>query len=170
MIEAKKGMDSKEKNLKKLSSLHPHPENVKDELFVSNDFFDSRDLVQVKYEMIRRVCSDGWSVVRAASTFGFSRVAFYRAKAAFEKAGLPGLLPLRPGPRNPHKLSPDILSYIKKSLEDKTVSNSKQLSKMIEQKFKVSIHPRTIERAIARMKKNASRQYIFTKAVTCYCR
>ena len=153
MVEAKKDMDSKEKILKKQSSLNPHPENVKDELFMSSDFFDSRDLVQVKYEMIRRVCRDGWSVVRTASTFGFSRVAFYRAKAAFEKAGLPGLLPLRPGPKNPHKLSPDILLYIKKSMEDKTVSNSKELSKTIEQKFEISIHPRTIERAIARMKK-----------------
>ena len=153
MDEAKKDMDFKEEILKKQGSLNPHPENVKDELFMSSDFFDSRDLVQVKYEMIRRVCRDGWSVVRAASTFGFSRVAFYRAKAAFEKAGLPGLLPLRPGHKNPHKLSPDILLYIKKSLEDKTVSNSKELSKMIEQKFEISIHPRTIERAIARMKK-----------------
>jgi transposase len=103
--------------------------------------------------MIRRVCREGWSVVRAAGTFGFSRVAFYRARAAFEKAGLPGLLPLRPGPKNPHKLSPDILLYIKKSLEGETVPNSKDLSKMIEQKFGTSIHPRTIERAIARVKK-----------------
>ena len=153
MDDAKKDIDSKEEFLKKQSSLNPYPENVKDELFMSGDFFDPRDLVQVKYEMIRRVCREGWSVVRAAGTFGFSRVAFYRAWAAFEKAGLPGLLPLRPGPKNPHKLSPDILLYIKKSLEGETVPNSKDLSKMIEQKFGTSIHPRTIERAIARVKK-----------------
>jgi len=153
MAEAKKDMDSKEEFLKKQGALNPHPETVADELFINCDFFDSRDLVQVKYEMIRRVCEDGWSVVRAARTFGFSRVVFYRAKTAFEKFGLPGLLPLRPGPKKPHKLSPDILLYIKKSLEDKAVSNSKELSQTIEQKFEISIHPRTIERAIARMKK-----------------
>jgi len=153
MTEVRKYTNSKEEILKKQSSLNPHPENVKDELFMSSDFFDPSDLVQVKYEMIRRVCRDGWSVVRAAGTFGFSRVAFYRAKTAFEKAGLPGLLPLRPGPKEPHKLSPDILLYITKSLEGEVVPNSKELSKMIEQKFEVSIHPRTIERATARMKK-----------------
>ena len=153
MTEAKKDTNSKEDILKKQSSLNPHPENVKDELFMGGDFFDPRDLVQVKYEMIRRVSKDGWSVVRAAGTFGFSRVAFYRAKTAFEKTGLPGLIPLRPGPKEPHKLSPDILLYITKLLESEVVPNSKELSKMIEQKFEILIHPRTIERAIARVKK-----------------
>jgi len=153
MTAAKKDMDFKQETLKKQGVLNPHPDTVTDELFMNHDFFDSRDLVQVKYEMIRRVSKDGWSVVRAARTFGFSRVAFYRAKAAFEKSGLLGLLPLRPGPRKPHKLSPEILLYIKESLEDKTVPDSKRLSQAIQQKFGISIHPRTIERALARMKK-----------------
>jgi len=153
MTAAKKDMDFKQETLKKQGALNPHPDSVTDELFMNHDFFDSRDLVQVKYEMIRRVCKDGWSVVRAARTFGFSRVAFYRARAAFEKSGLPGLLPLRPGPRKPHKLSPEILLYIKESREDKTVPDSKGLSQAIQRKFAISIHPRTIERALARMKK-----------------
>lgn len=153
MAEAKKDIVSKEEILKKQGALNPHPGTVTDELFINCDFFDSRDLVQVKYEMLRRVRKDGWSVVRAARTFGFSRVAFYRAKTAFEKSGLPGLLPLRPGPKRPHKLSPEILLYIKEFLEGKTVSDSKGLSQAIQQKFGISIHPRTIERAIARMKK-----------------
>ena len=153
MAEHEKRINSKEEILKTQRALNPHPENVKDELFMSSKFFDSRDLVQVKYEMIRRVSKDGWSVVRAARTFGFSRVAFYRARTAFEKAGLLGLIPLRSGPKGPHKLSPDILLYITKSLEGEVVPKSKDLSKMIEQQFEISIHPRTIERAIARMKK-----------------
>ena len=168
MAEPEKDMNFKRGILKKHGALNPHPETVSDELFVNGVFFDPYDLVQVKYEMIRRVYKDGWSVVRAARTFGFSRVAFYRARAAFEKTGLPGLLSLRPGPRKPHKLSPDILLYIKKSLEDETSSNTKDLSKTIEQKFEVSIHPRTIERAIARMKKNENRRDLLTKTVTCY--
>ncbi|NQV34957.1 MAG: helix-turn-helix domain-containing protein [Phycisphaeraceae bacterium] len=153
MADANKDMDPKEDILKKQGTLNPHPETVTDELFANHDFFDPHDIAQVKYEMLRRVCKDGWSIVQAARTFGFSRVAFYRAKTAFEKAGLPGLLPLRPGPRRPHKLSPEILLYIKESLADKTVTSSKELSKKIEQQFKISIHPRTLERAIARLKK-----------------
>ena len=153
MTAANKDMDFKQETLRKQGALNPHPDSVTDELFMNHDFFDSRDLVQVKYEMIRRVSKDGWSVVRAARTFGFSRVAFYRARAAFEKSGLPGLLSLRPGPRKPHKLSPEILLYIKESREDKTVPDSKGLSQAIQRKFAISIHPRTIERALARMKK-----------------
>ena len=36
-------------------ALHPHPEHVTDDLFVTREFFDPRDVVQVKYEMLRRV-------------------------------------------------------------------------------------------------------------------
>ena len=41
--------------LRRHSSLNPHPEKVRDELFLSNAFFDPCDIVQVKYEMLRRV-------------------------------------------------------------------------------------------------------------------
>jgi hypothetical protein len=64
-----------------------------------NEFFDPLDLVQVKYEMLRRVRADHKSIRRAAQDFGFSRPSVYRARAAFERAGLPGLLPAERGPR-----------------------------------------------------------------------
>ena len=54
-------------------------EAARDELFLRHEFFDPRDLVQVKYEMLRRVRVDGASVSQAARDFGFSRTAFYRA-------------------------------------------------------------------------------------------
>ena len=79
---------------------------MSDPAFVSGDpFFDARDLVQVKYEMLRRARQDGSTVSDAAAAFGFSRPSFYEAKAAYESGGLPGLLPKRPGPRRAHKLS-----------------------------------------------------------------
>jgi hypothetical protein len=63
-----------------------------------NPFFDARDLVQVKYEMLRRVRQEGRRVTKSAAAFGFSRPSFYEAQASFEIGGLPGLLPQRPGP------------------------------------------------------------------------
>jgi hypothetical protein len=44
--------------------LNPSPERVTDELF--QEFFDPRDLVQVKYEMLRRVQTEGQPVGRSA--------------------------------------------------------------------------------------------------------
>ena len=52
---------------------------VTDELFASSGFFDVTDIVQVKYEMLRRVAIDGISVRDATHAFGLSRQAFYLA-------------------------------------------------------------------------------------------
>ena len=66
---------------------NPHLQTVTDPLFVSgNTFFDPRDLVQVKYEMLHRV-QEGQSVTQAVSRFGFSRPTFYQARAALERGG-----------------------------------------------------------------------------------
>ena len=64
--------------LKKYGALNLRPERVKDTLFLEEEFFDPHDLMQTKYEMLRRVQKDGESVTQAASRFGFSRLSFYR--------------------------------------------------------------------------------------------
>ena len=47
--------DPKVAALREARCLNPHPEAVTDEAFGSQEFFDARDAVQVKYEMVRRV-------------------------------------------------------------------------------------------------------------------
>ena len=41
--------------LRESRCLNPHPEQVTDPAFLTDGFFDARDAVQVKYEMVRRV-------------------------------------------------------------------------------------------------------------------
>ena len=43
-------------------TLHPAPEQVRDPKFREHDFFDPHDLVQVKYELLRRVSLERASV------------------------------------------------------------------------------------------------------------
>ena len=86
--------------LREARTLNPHPDAVRDEEFGSSGFFDARDLVQVKYEMVRRVQAEGMPVTSAARAFGFSRPSYYQAAAALARAGLPGLVPAKPGPRS----------------------------------------------------------------------
>ena len=94
-------------------TLHPHPEQVRDPLFTSGSpFFDPRDLVQVKYELLRRVRVEGDSVSQATALFGLSRPTFYTAQAAWERAGLLGLLPEPTGPRQAHKLTQEIVALL----------------------------------------------------------
>jgi hypothetical protein len=71
---------------------------VTDPEFLGSDFFDARDAVQVKYEMVRKVRVGGASVTEAAAAFGYSRPAYYAAAAALESSGLEGLVPAWPSP------------------------------------------------------------------------
>ena len=94
---ARRPADAKSRALKQHGCLNPNAEAVRDELFLSNPFFDPRDLLQVRYEMLRRVREDGVTVSHAAASFGVSRPTWYQAQRAWEAGGLPGLLPDRPG-------------------------------------------------------------------------
>ena len=45
--------------LKRTGTLNPHPSSVSDTLFKENPFFDPKDLLQVRYEMLRRHSVEG---------------------------------------------------------------------------------------------------------------
>jgi len=145
--------DPKLAALRRQGSLHPHPEQVTDPLFDAADFFDARDLVQVKYEMLRRVRAQGEPITESAAPFGFSRPSFYQAQAAFELGGLAGLLPKKRGPRGSHKLSTEILEYLLKLLSDDPALRASELAERVLAQFGCKVHPRSIERALARQKK-----------------
>jgi transposase len=139
--------------LKELGALHPHPERVHDPLFQDSAFFDPHDLVQVKYEMLRRVRTTATSVSDVAAAFGFSRPAFYQAREALERAGLAGLLPRKRGPRGPHKLTDEILAVLAaKQREDGSAVPARELAAALEEEFGIAAHPRSIERSLARFR------------------
>ena len=150
---ARRKNDPKAAVLQQRRCLHPRPEQVSDELFISNDFFDPRDLLQVKYEMLRRVREDDHSISQAAANFGLSRPSFYQAQAAFEAGGLPALLPKKPGPRGAHKLSEEIVEALRKMQDNAPNINTTVLAEQVRTRFDVVVHPRSIERVLAPMKK-----------------
>ena len=149
--------DPKADALRQRGCLHPHPERVTDELFVSSEFFDPRDLLQVKYEMLRRVLVEGQSVSQSAVRFGLSRPSYYQAQKAYEEGGLPGLLPKRPGPRRAHKLSEEVVEALRVALAGEPTLGPQELAQLVELRFGLSVHPRSVERALARHKKKRSR-------------
>ena len=108
---SKAAKKSKREPLKRHGTLNPHPNAVTDPLFQTGDFFDRDDIVQVKYEMLRRVTVDKQSVTQSATAFGFSRPTYYQAEADFQRDGLFGLLPEKRGPRRGHKLTPEVLDF-----------------------------------------------------------
>jgi len=130
---------------------------VRDAAFTEGSpFFDPEDLVQVKYEMLRRVREEGQRVTQASAAFGFSRPSFYAAQAAFQEAGLPGLVPQRPGPRRAHKLSAAVLALLEQALAAEPALSSAALAGLLEERLALRVHPRSIERALARRAKKGA--------------
>ena len=131
--------------LEQAGLVHPRPEAVTAPLFDGRDpFFLALDKVQVKYEMLRAHLVEGLSATEAAEQHGYSRAAFYLVTAAFDAAGMQGLLDERRGRRGPLKLTPEVLAFL--AAADRSVSGA-ELAQAIEERFGVSLHRRTIERA-----------------------
>jgi transposase len=145
--------NTKAERLKALKSLNRHPERVRAAGFQTGNFFDPQDLVQVKYEMLRHVKHEGASKAEAATLFGMSRPAFYEAEAALDREGLAGLLPRRRGPKGAHQLTDEVLSFIERRQTEDPQIHARALARQIKAQLNLSIHPRSIERALARKKK-----------------
>jgi transposase len=129
-------------------ALNPRPSKVTDPKFQEVDFFDPRDIVQVKYEMLRRVSVEAASVTEATGEYGVSRPTYYKAKDDFDKAGVAGLVLRKRGPRGPHKLQGKILDFIEQQHVSGEPIRARKLATTVQTKFSVEVHPRTIERAL----------------------
>jgi transposase len=136
--------------------LNPHPEQVTDELFQTREFFDPRDLVQVKYEMLRRVETEGLPVKGSAAAFGFSRPSFYQAQASLHQGGLPALMPQKRGPKQAHKLTAEVLAFIRETRQADPGLRSAALVSRIQDRYGIAVHPRSVERALARSQKKTA--------------
>jgi transposase len=145
--------------LRRSGCLHRHPQEVRDELFARHQFFDPEDLVQVKYEMLRRVRMEGETVCRAAADFGLSRPSFYAAQERFEEQGLVGLVPEKPGPKGGHKLTGEIIDFLERLAAEEPALRAQDFAGRLRERFALEVHPRSIERALGRRrKKNSGRE------------
>jgi len=132
--------DAKTQALAASRTLNPRPERVT----------DPADLVQVKYEMVRRAEVAGVPTGQAAAAFGFSRQSLYSARTALRERGLAGLVPAKPGPKGGHKLSGQVVDLLEELLEADPGLRSAELAAAVWQRFGISVHPRSVERALQR--------------------
>ena len=147
---ARRAREGKAQELVASRTLNPRPEAVVDDGFRSSEFFDARDLVQVKYEMVRRVEAGGGAVSAAAGAFGFSRQSYYTAARALADEGLAGLVPAKPGPRGAHKLTDEVLDHLQGLRDADPGLSAAELAAAVADRFGVMVHRRSVERALAR--------------------
>jgi hypothetical protein len=143
---------SKGEALRQQGALNPRSRDVTHPLFQASEFFDARDLVQVKYEMLREVQVGNQPVSRSAAAFGFSRPSFYQAQAAFAREGLSGLVPRKRGPRGAHKLTPEVMAFVAETRDAEPSVGFVELARRIEERFGLRVHPRSIERGLRKKK------------------
>ena len=143
----------KQQALQESGTINTHAQAVRDSAFVGSEFFDPHDLVQVRYEMLRRVSAEGLSITDAVARFGVTRPTFYKAQAEFARAGLVGLLPAKRGPHGPHKITDEVMRFIEQARLDEPQLDGPALVERIQQHFGLAVHRRTVERALARPKK-----------------
>jgi len=146
-------MNSKIRALKKNGTFNPNWKLVRDDLFLKNSFFDPNDIMQVKYEMLRKIHKENIPVINAAKIFGMTRQNYYKFKNYFESEGIVGLKPQKRGPKQAYKLTQKIITFIEKIINDIPKITNEQIVQKIETEFKVTFHTRTIERYFKNKKK-----------------
>ena len=145
--------EPKQEALRRRGTLNPHPESVTSPLFQNSDFFDPRDFLQIKYEMLRRVETENAPIGQAAQEFGLSRPSFYQAQTAFQQGGLSGLIPQKRGPRQAHKLTPEVIQFLEQIRAADPTLGWPELARRIRDRWGVQVHPRSVERGWARQQK-----------------
>jgi len=152
-MEYKKVSNAKRKTLEQNGTLNKNPDKVADNNFKNIAFFDPNDILQVKYEMLRSTQKDGVGILKASEAYGFSRISFYKTHKAFKEHGVAGLLPKKRGPRRAHKLSEEVMKFVSELTDQKPDIRSTEIKKEIKERFSITVHKRSIERAIKRSKK-----------------
>ena len=99
--------------------------------------------------MLRRVEVEQDSVSQSAASFGFSRPSFYQAQSAFGQAGLAGLIPQKRGPRRAHKLTAEVMEFIRQSRTAQPSLRGEELAQLVQKRFGVRVHRRSIERSLS---------------------
>lgn len=139
---------SKRNALHATGTFNPRADHVRHPLFAQSDFFDPQDLLQLKYETVRALEADGYSIAQAAREFGLSRPTIYQAQDQFQQQGLTGLLPHKRGPRQPHKLTAQVQQYLQELVTREPGVPAAELARRVRQRFELKLHPRTIQKAL----------------------
>ena len=75
---------------------------------------------------------------------------FYLLARAFREEGLPGLLPRKRGPKRARKGTDEILAYVAGRRAGSPGRPTRALVDDVHREFGVRLHPRTLERGLAR--------------------
>lgn len=151
----------KRRGLEQEGTLHPDRARVRAALFWEHPaFFDARDELQVKYELLRAHFVDQQPVATVCAAFGYSRQTFYVLRDRFARRGIGGLRDGRPGPVGPRKCTPEVVAFLRAHRADDPSLPITTLMARLARERGMHLHRRTVERLVGprTRKKNSARQ------------
>jgi transposase len=140
--------EAKRQALQTTGPLNPRAAQVRHPLFQKSSFFDPEDLLQLKYETLRALEVEHCPIAKAARDFGLSRPTICEAHLQFLQQGLEGLLPHKRGPKAAHKLTEEVLHYLQEQMAAEPELKAEELAGRVRQRYRVKLHPRTIQKAL----------------------
>jgi len=137
---------SKQEILLKNRTFNRNYGKVTEKRFTSDEFYDPQDLVQVKYEMLRTANESKRSINEISGKFGFSRAAFYKIKASYEKEGISAFILNNSGSKKARKLTVEYQDFIDSYLMQNPNVSSGEIATILKQERGLNISKRTVER------------------------
>lgn len=139
---------SKSQFLKKEKIINPRPQRVVHPLFQKAEFFDSLDLPQVRYELLRSARSGELSITEACRQFGFSREYFYQLDRDFTERGFISILGSPMGRRPIIALNQEIVNFIIQRKIQTSNLSGEDLRQEVHKNYKVKCSRRSVERIV----------------------
>jgi len=144
--------------LRKIKALNLHPERVMAPLFKTHPFFDPKDKVQVKYEMLRSREVEKNPLTKTCLQYGFSRESYRQILKRFHLEGIAGLFEHKRGRKGPVKATEEVQEFIRaEHAHDRSVS-VEELSKRCYQKLGVAISRRTVFRILEKKEEDKKKR------------
>lgn len=126
--------------------LNRTPELVQDVRFIKQaDFFDSKDIVQVKYELLRRCEVEGNDVASSCLGFGVSRTTYYKVKQAFLRGGLPALMGQPRGRPHPIKVNDVVRGHLIAEKVKNPKFTAREMAAAVKERYHVQLSERMIQ-------------------------
>jgi len=132
--------------LRRTRCLHRTPERVQNDRFTQQtDFFDPKDIVQVKYELLRSCEVEGRDVASACLDFGFSRTTYYKVLQAFLEGGLPALMGRPRGRLKPIKVTDVVRGYLIAEKAKNSKLSAHEMIEPLKERYQVELSERMIQ-------------------------
>ena len=111
-------------------------------------FLRSQRIVQVKYEMLRRVQSEGHSGDGCRDGFRLLATLVLSSSVGLRGGWACRIGSAQRGPKQAHKLTDEVLDFIIETRQKQPHVRTAELVRLIQERFGTKVHPRSIERSL----------------------